>query len=422
MAQKSIPVLPGCTLYRRNLSSKWQVRIKLENGEWYRRTTGKWDVEEARDQAVKQYYEARLAAKHNLPQQTRRFSGVAKTVQRELAALRGTAHWRKAYDDYLSALRRHLVPYFGAYRLDNLRERYDGYIDHLTGELGRAPAESTLRTHFAALNMVFDKAKQHGYASDHQLPKLMAKGRKGERRPAFEADEYLALITKLRAWCSKPQRMARSTEIRQLLYDYVIVLANTGIRHGTEMMNIKWRHVYFSTDKGTGDRYLRLNVWNEKGRAATKRQRQVVARFRTVDALKRIQSRHPKLSEIEFEELLRRKVDEHVFVLSDGTQPHRLDQLFKRFLKEHGFLVGRDSDKDRSLYSFRHYYATQELTRATPTPIDVLAMQMGTSIAMIERHYSHLKLDDVAKKLAGERFDDRLAKLASDADAEVSGD
>lgn len=414
MTQMSVSLFPGCTLYKRTQSSKWQVRIKLKNGQWYRASTGETDLAEARDKAIDRYHEAKLAAKHNLPQQTRLFSGVAKAIMNELKETKDTDHWRTVYDDYIGALDKHLIPYFGKYRLDNLRTRYDGYTSHLADALGRTPAESTLRTHFAALNKVFERATQNGYVSDHQLPKLVANGRKSERRPSFEADEYLPMITKLRAWCSEPQRTPRSTEIRKLLYDYVIVLANTGIRHGTEMMNMKWRHVMFIADKATGKRFLRINVWNKKGREAKRRRRLVVARHRTVNALERVQSRHPQHSQISFDELLKDNVDEHVFVLSDGTQPQRLDHVFKRFLTDQNLLIGRDSDKSRSLYSFRHYYATQELTRESPVSMEALAQQMGTSIAMIQAHYSHLKLDDVAEKLAGERFEERASKLAED--------
>lgn len=31
--------------------------------------------------------------------------------------------------------------------------------------------------------------------------------------------------------------------MRELLRDYVLILANTGIRHGTEAINLNWRHI-----------------------------------------------------------------------------------------------------------------------------------------------------------------------------------
>jgi integrase len=35
------------------------------------------------------------------------------------------------------------------------------------------------------------------------------------------------------------------------LRDYVLILANTGMRHGTEAMNLKWRHIeWFINRKG----------------------------------------------------------------------------------------------------------------------------------------------------------------------------
>ncbi|MCX7263935.1 MAG: hypothetical protein NT035_00725, partial [Burkholderiales bacterium] len=55
--------------------------------------------------------------------------------------------------------------------------------------------------------------------------------------------------------------------------------------------------------------------------------------------------------------------------------------------------------KERSLYSLRHYYATQRLLEGIP--IHDLAEQMGTSILMITKHYSHLTPLMKAKQFAG---------------------
>ena len=55
-------------------------------------------------------------------------------------------------------------------------------------------------------------------------------------------------------------------------------------------------------------------------------------------------------------------------------------------------------DEDRSLYSLRHTYATQELLAGTD--IHTLARQMGTSVVMLEKHYSKLTATMAAEQLA----------------------
>lgn len=52
----------------------------------------------------------------------------------------------------------------------------------------------------------------------------------------------------------------------------------------------------------------------------------------------------------------------------------------------------------RRLYRLRHTYATQELLAGTD--IHTLVKQMGTSVVMLERHYSKLTATLVADKLA----------------------
>ena len=75
-----------------------------------------------------------------------------------------------------------------------------------------------------------------------------------------------------------------------------------------------------------------------------------------------------------------------------------LRQLFRKFLVEHDLLVGADG-KPRTLYSLRHMYATFGLLNRRD--IYVLALQMGTSVPMLEKYYSKLQPRLRAKELAG---------------------
>lgn len=401
---KSINLFDGCTLFKRKDSSKWWARIKIDDGEWERYTTGERDLNKAKKKAHKIYYEVEFATEHNLPQRTRTFSQIAKTIIKELEGKKDTEYWKPTYKDYLIVLEKHLIPYFGQYHITNLQQPYLGYFDYLTEKLERSPAQSTMRNHNGAMNLVFTKALQHRYVLDYQLPKLEVRGKASERRPSIDLDEYFDLIRKLRAWCNKKQRLKRSVPVRKLLFDYVMVLANTGIRPGEEMMRMEWRHIFWRKGNQSGENRLRINVWTRKGRNPRNKMRTVVARDSAIKAFKRIHQRDPKLSKLTFDELLAKKLQIKVFQLPDGSQPSRLDLVLKKFLKEHNLLKGSEGDADRTLYSFRHYYATKELTREGNIGIKALADQMGTSVDVIERHYSHLNLDDLADQIAGEPF------------------
>jgi integrase len=71
--------------------------------------------------------------------------------------------------------------------------------------------------------------------------------------------------------------------------------------------------------------------------------------------------------------------------------------LFRRLLR-HAELLTNNSGATRTLYSLRHTYATAELLATTD--IHTLAKQMGTSVTMLERHYSKLTATLAAGKLA----------------------
>ena len=59
-----------------------------------------------------------------------------------------------------------------------------------------------------------------------------------------------------------------------------------------------------------------------------------------------------------------------------------------------------DKREQRDAYSFRHYYATQRLLKGIS--VYTLAENMGTSVAMIEKHYGHLKPEMAADELTKE--------------------
>jgi len=63
--------------------------------------------------------------------------------------------------------------------------------------------------------------------------------------------------------------------------------------------------------------------------------------------------------------------------------------------------VGAASKKERTLYSLRHTYATFALKDGIG--IHELAVQMGTSVGMIEQHYSKITPELIADQFGGTR-------------------
>jgi len=110
--------------------------------------------------------------------------------------------------------------------------------------------------------------------------------------------------------------------------------------------------------------------------------RGVIRRSGTFKYLKRIQSWCPDIADMSFEELVKAKLDLLVFRLPDGTASQNLRWTFKRLMNDIGLLTCARTGQNRTLYSFRHSYATFALLNGGKD-IHTLALQMGTRIAMI---------------------------------------
>lgn len=375
----------------------------MKDGTWYRVATKEEDLEKATQKAHELYYEITVKGDNNLPQNSRSFSSVAKSIVKRLEDTKGTSQWKQTYQSYIYAINKYQIPHFKHSKLDRLREKYEGYIDFVAKEIGKTPKQSTLNNHHAALRLIMDEAIERGWANSSTLPVIKSKGRQSERRPTFEISEYRSLIKKLLHWSKKPTHRKKDAEIRIMLYDYVLFLANSGVRHGREAMDITWRNVSFGKSSKKND-IITINVVKRKGRKGTEERREVVVRHNDFSDFKkvltRIKDRNPKLAKKSLETLIKQRIDEPLFVLSDGTQPKRMDGTFKKFLKDADLLIGAE-EKERTLYSFRHFYATQQLLREPPITIYLLAKQLGTSVKMIEHHYGHLETFQKADRLSG---------------------
>jgi integrase len=244
-----------------------------------------------------------------------------------------------------------------------------------------AASASTVTTHISAFNRVFDCAVERGWIAAAQVPKMKNNGEKGVAREAFSLSEYKSLTSFMPKWATKGHT-AKTREMRELLRDYVLILVNTGMRHGTETKDLKWRDIEWITkDK---EQYLQITVTGKVGK------RQLIARHSTEDYLKRIQQRQSNIAHLEFDTLLKRRLNEDVFKLRSGETTANLSQTFNNLMRDSGLDADRDVKQRRSLYSLRHTYAHLALLKER-MDVYTLAKQMGTSVKMIEQHYGHLQ-------------------------------
>lgn len=404
-------------VYRRERSGIWQCRFKVD-GIWQRASTKERDLKRAKARAHELRMEAEIRRRSNLPVITRKFRDVARLAVERLEYEIAVGKGKRSYTDYIRVINDYLIPILGKRSITSIDyQALDELNKQRTAMMEKVPTQSTMLTHNAALNRVFDEAVIRGFLTDANKPKLEATGKKSERRVAFEMNELRALLANFDDWI-EAARTEQSKEMRKLMRDYVDVLLDTGARPGTELLNLQWRQIKFAmkpTLKHTGeidntddeheeivlpnlDRSVEMVV---SGKTGT---RMIVAMNRTVKALERIALRNYDIDDSivnPFKQLTVPTNKDYVFRTRDQQRPTSWQKMFESYLKEHNLLIDPITGNKRVFYSLRHTYATLALTN-DKVPIHTLAKQMGTSVLMIETHYSHLKVVQAIDQLRGE--------------------
>ena len=402
-------------VYQRERSGVWQCRYKVD-GKWQRASTGQTELKDAITRANELLIEAEIRKRSNLPVITRRFRDVAKlAVQRMEDELKNNAG-KVTYKAYIAYINSFLTPVLGKRNIERIDAAALDEVELYRIKQTQKPiAQSTKLTQNAALNRVFDEAELRGFLSPINRPKLDAKGIKSQRRPAFGLDEVRALRANFDDWIESSREGRSSRELRTLLRDYCEVLLDTGARPGVELMNLQWKQVKYSHDPKvvelidgedgeTEERFdlreaVEMSVSGKTGR------RTIIGTRNSVKALVAIAKRNypdfdfPVINKLK--NVIKLQGDDFVFRLKNKVEPSSFTKMFYSYLKQHNLLIDPLTGQERVFYSLRHTYATLALTY-DKIPIHTLAKQMGTSVLMIEKHYSHLQVVQAIEQLRRE--------------------
>ena len=388
-------------LYKRPDSKRWQARFKLKDLKWHRVATKHANIQYAAEAACEAYDRARFLFAAKVPISSKRFDVVAKLAAEEMEGQIASGNGKRVYNDYITVIKKYLIPFFGSYNLTSIGyEELKKFGTWRIKTMGRSPVLSTITTHNSAMNRVFDTAVERGWIGQAQVPKLKNDGKKGTAREAFSLSDYKSLVGYMPHWIDKGHT-GKTNQMRRLLRDYVLVLSNTGIRHGTEALGLCWRDIEWITKDG--ERYLQFTVNGKVGK------RTAIARHNTETYLRRIQERQPHIAKLNFDALLRKKLNEKVFLLEDGTETNSLAGTFRTLMRDSGLDKDRGVKEKRTLYSLRHTYAHLCILQER-MDVYTLAKQMGTSVKMIEQHYGHLSPAQKADVIAGKRMGNKKKK------------
>ncbi len=158
-----------------------------------------------------------------------------------------------------------------------------------------------------------------------------------------------------------------------MLWNYILILANTGVRLG-EARNLQWRDT-FQVGEQDGKPIIGFRV---DGKTGVKEIITCISEVRTyLDRIRQL--RVDDLGENPPEESF-------IFCHPDGLAIGSLKKGFASLIKHCDVEFDRDGNR-RTLYSFRHTYATFRIYQGVNHY--VLAQNMGTSVEMIEKYYGH---------------------------------
>ncbi len=313
---------------------------------------------------------------------------------------------------------KYFKPYFGEQRVADMPDAFvEKYWDWrvnfynpecaeadgepIPANAARIPAQKTLDMEAGMLRQIFRWGKRVGFVKrEPWIKAVKVKHSKGvERRPSFTEAEWKRVYEHLREWV-KEDRVTSAAENggtlhrsgphalhrfqRELLRNYLLFMANSGLRPN-EARQLLWRDLRLEEDED-GKPALVVEVAPTTKTGA----RTVVCREGTefyLDRLKKL-SKHTN-------------PDHFVFCGYDGEPIDNFNKTFAKVLRGLKLLDDRWG-KRRTVYSLRHFYCTQSLLSGVP--IHVLAKNMGTSIAYIEQHYSHVLTVMQAKQLRTKKF------------------
>ncbi|MBT5299225.1 MAG: tyrosine-type recombinase/integrase [Rhodospirillaceae bacterium] len=390
-------------------TNKWQMRVKKPDGVWEYKSSKTSDLDEAKQRAMDRYDELKFRQKNDMPlDDGRKFLEAANAYKRLLQELADVGASKPIHETYLRIVGKWLIPFFGKKDLHDIDEgvmsQYDSYVRN---QMGSEPAKSTINSHNVVIRAIFDVAVKKKWLTRSQVPitTVKGKGKKAIRRPHFESAEWNKLTSLMHGKWRTKSKLYLSRYKREVLRIYVLVLGNTGMRPGIESLGLKWKDVSElklnkqqiqdmqaqqpntnNEDGSVVDTVLQFRVEGKTSAHQTEGQRMVTARLNVKGWLE------------ELKELTgRTDNDDYLFCMPDGSPMKDFPHMFQLLLEQVDMRYNA-AGQPRVLYSLRHMYATMRVRKGLS--YHVLADQMGTSVEMIERHYSHVKNEEYAVPLA----------------------
>tara|TARA_A100001015_G_scaffold236421_1_gene268587 strand:+ start:9135 stop:10412 length:1278 start_codon:yes stop_codon:yes gene_type:complete len=377
--------------------NKWQCRISVRGSTGYKRfSTGESDQRKAERVALDEYEKLYFKVQKGGSVKGKPFSKVYEEWKEHYLATATTSSQHR--DTLVRYAKSCGLEYFKNKPIDEITEA--NLMDMMTWATskivpyGKQVSAQTLRQRGLAVTYILRFAKQRGYIQEVQpikLPNIVP-----NPRPDFTKQEWKKLTTFMREWVKTPAKYSlsnikstrgKSGTIDKKLYrerfyfqQYVLVMGNTGCRIG-EMRKVRWLDLD-KTVISQGDERLLFTVSGKTGRRTVVANAGVERYIRNIWEFRK--------NELGIEDDNKMDKTEYIFCHPSGKYVQYYRFIFNSLMRDSGLEFDVDGNR-RTIYSFRHTYAT---FRVNEVPVYQLAVNMGTSVEMIEKFYGHARSKD----------------------------
>jgi len=382
-------------VYRRPSSPYWQCSASI-GGRQFRASTKQDGLSLAKDFAEDWFLSLRGKDKWGggLPK-GKTFRKAAEKFLDEYEVITGGQRSPKYIETLRHKIDKHLNPFFGDKPVTEITagmvQDYRVHRAKNQNKNGDAapPARTTIHHEIITLRHVLKTANRHGWLT--HLPDMSAPYRasgKIAHRAWFSPEEYQTLYRATRRRAKRPLNPKWKWECEQL-HDYVLFMANTGLRPD-EAARLEFRDVVIVDDDASAERILEIEVRGKRGVGYCKSMPGAVRPFERLrdrprqapDDKAGVPPKRKGVSRGGGADKILPKPTDRIF---GSTQR----ELINAILDELKLKFDRDGQR-RTAYSLRHTYICMRLMEGAD--IYQIAKNCRTSVEMIEKYYaSHIK-------------------------------
>lgn len=367
-------------------SNIWNARIRVA-GRYKFISLKTEDFAKAKTEALDKFDYLRYRERDNLPVFEKKFHVVADEFlehgRKRMEAGDVSPFWLSTAKSIIKVWKR----YLGDVDITKIPQtKITDYIPwrRENNRFGNKITMEAMRTELSYLRRCLYWAKDQKYVSDIQIPNVQLPKipkHKKRKRESFDLNDYRRLYRFMRKWVKQAPEEEQEYD-RQALRHFILFLANTGLRPGSETKNLQWRD-YETREDGHIYVYVAEGKRGSRDAVAQPHLRRAMERWREL-------CRHTEPED---------RIFGHIH--SNRRVKQKFLELVNNLFEEAGVRKGRKGT-NRTLYSLRHTAITFAL-RYGDGNIFEIAKNCGTSVQRIEEHYSDILPPDFADSVTSRR-------------------